>query len=142
MEAVYDLDAFAHILTSNGYDGYFLTQSGYPGKLKESILKYLEACEKGMDKGPPSEFQLESYLQWKGDDKPNIRCTMRVCCKNGAYNLARMEIIRKDCFGHLLKQSVVSGLSVATMPSAKDAIALVSDQPKVTVATKKKRFGS
>lgn len=35
-----DLDTFAKTLTEKGYDGYFLTDGGYPDKLKDSISRF------------------------------------------------------------------------------------------------------
>ena len=37
MKQLLDLDTFSKNLSDKGYNGYFHTQSAYPGKLKDSI---------------------------------------------------------------------------------------------------------
>jgi hypothetical protein len=44
-----DLDAFAKILIDKGFNDYFQTQVAYPGKLKDSITEYMEACSNGKE---------------------------------------------------------------------------------------------
>lgn len=129
MEVKSDLDTFAKILTEKGYDGYFHTQGAYPGKLKESISKYLENCRNGLEGAAKPELLLTSYLQWSGEDDPYVVCDMYVSHRNGKFSLDKMEITRKDNYGQLLKKSELANLSVMTVPKAKEAIAMVSDAP-------------
>lgn len=64
MKQLPDLDAFAKILVDKGFTGYFQTEAAYPGKLKESITKYMEACNIGKEKPDRDEnFLLLTYLQ-------------------------------------------------------------------------------
>ncbi len=103
MEALSDLSTFAKILTDKGYNGYFHTQGSYAGKLKDSISEYLESCQKGADTLPKQDLLLTGYLQWSGDDKPRVECSMWVKYLNGKFSLSRMEVAKKDGFGQLLK---------------------------------------
>lgn len=140
MEALSDLKTFAKILTDKGYNGYFHTQGAYAGKLKDSISEYLESCQKGADTLPKQDLLLTGYLQWSGDDKPRVECSMWVKYLNGKISLSRMEIAKKDGFGQLLKKSELSNLSVISAPKLKEAVALVNDEPKQQAGKSPKCF--
>lgn len=139
MEALSDLNTFAKILTDKGYNGYFHTQGAYAGKLKDSISKYLENCQKGVDTLPEQNLLLTGYLQWSGEDKPRVECNMWVKYQDGKFSLNKMEVIKKDGFGQLLKKSELANLSVLSAPKAMEAVALVND-PKLNTANSPKRF--
>ncbi|MCA6441077.1 MULTISPECIES: hypothetical protein [unclassified Arcicella] len=139
MEALSDLNTFAKILTDKGYNGYFHTQGAYAGKLKDSISKYLENCQKGADTLPEQNLLLTGYLQWSGEDKPRVECNMWVKYQDGKFSLNKMEVIKKDGFGQLLKKSELANLSVLSAPKAMEAVALVND-PKLNTANSPKRF--
>ena len=140
MEALSDLNTFAKILTDKGYNGYFHTQGAYAGKLKDSITDYLESCQKGADSLPKQDLLLTGYLQWSGEDKPSVECSMWVNYLNGKFSLNRMEVARKDQFGQLLKKSELTNLSLIVVPNAIEVIALVNDEQKQNVGKISKRF--
>ena len=140
MEALSDLSTFAKILTDKGYNGYFHTQGAYAGKLKDSISEYLESCQKGADTLPKQDLLLTGYLQWSGEDKPSVECSMWVNYLNGKFSLNRMEVARKDQFGQLLKKSELTNLSLIVLPNAVEVIALVNDEQKQNVGKISKRF--
>jgi len=140
MEALSDLNTFAKILTEKGYNGYFHTQGAYAGKLKDSISNYLESCQKGADTLPKKDLLLTGYLQWSGEDKPSVECSMWVNYLNGKFSLNRMEVARKDQFGQLLKKSELTNLSLIVVPNAVEVIALVNDEQKQNVCKISKRF--
>lgn len=140
METLSDLNTFAKILTDKGYNGYFHTQGAYAGKLKESISDYLESYQKGTDSLPKQDLLLTGYLQWSGDDKPRVECSMWVKYLNGKFSLNKMEVARKDQFGQLLKKSELTNLSVISTPKAAEVIALVNDEQKQKAGKSPKRF--
>jgi len=140
MEALSDLNTFAKILTDKGYNGYFHTQGAYPGKLKESIGEYLENCRKGTEGIPKPELLLTGYLQWAGEDKPRVECSMWVKYLKGKFDLKKIAVTKKDRFGKLLKQSEFTNLSTIAAPKVTEAIALVSDAPKQQAVPKCRRF--
>lgn len=140
MEKLHNLDTFTKILTDKGYNGYFHTQGAYPGKLKESISAYLENCHSGAESSSKPMLLLTGYLQWAGDDKPNVQCDMWVKHESGTFDLQKMEITKKDRFGQLLKHSELTNLSVTALPKANEAIAMVSDAPKQKVVPQRKGF--
>ena len=140
MEALSDLSTFAKILTDKGYNGYFHTQGSYAGKLKDSISEYLESCQKGADTLPKQDLLLTGYLQWSGDDKPRVECSMWVKYLNGKFSLNKMEVARKDQFGQLLKKSELTNLSVISAPKAAEVVALVNKKQKQKAGKSPKRF--
>ena len=140
MEVLSDLNTFAKILTKKGYNGYFHTQGAYAGKLKESISDYLESYQKGTDSLPKQDLLLTGYLQWLGEDKPRVECSMWVKYLNGKFSLSRMEIAKKDSFGQLLKKSELTNLSIISAPKLTEAIALVNDEQKQNLGSSSKRF--
>ena len=125
MEALSDLKTFAKILSDKGYNGYFLTQGAYGGKLKDSIKEYLEH-QKDSHSLPKHELLLTAYLLWAGEDKPRVECSLWVKYVNGKLFLDKMEVAKKDRFGQVLKKSELTNLSVMTAPKAVNAIALVN----------------
>jgi hypothetical protein len=140
MEVLSDLNTFAKILTDKGYNGYFHTQGAYPGKLKDSIGEYLENCRNGTEGTPKPVLLVTGYLQWAGEDKPHVQCSMWVKYLNGKFVLNKMEVKRKDQYGHLLKQSELTNLSVVNAPKIREAIALVSDAPQQKAVSKGRGF--
>ena len=140
METLSDLNTFAKILTDKGYNGYFHTQGAYAGKLKDSISDYLESCQKGTDSLPKQDLLLTGYLQWSGNDKLRVECSMWVKYMNGKFSLTRLEVAKKDGFGQLLKKSELTNLSVISVPKVAELVALVNDEQKQKSGKSPKRF--
>ncbi|SEH63468.1 hypothetical protein SAMN02927937_00598 [Paenimyroides aquimaris] len=141
MKQLLDLDTFAKTLNDKGYDGYFHTEASYPDKIKDSLNGFLEACKNGADKPMlPNMLMLKTYLQWNGDDKPRVECNMWVKYEDGLFDVQKMNIERTDQYGHLLKQLKLTDLSTGTVPTRKEAIALVSDAPKQKLSSQGRRF--
>lgn len=141
MEAFSDLDTFAKILSEKGYNGYFHTEGAYPGKLKDSISGFLEACRHGADKPLYADnLLLRTYLEWNGGGKPNIQCLMRVKHKDGRFDVRKMDIERTDRYGQLIKKSELTDLTTDSVPTTKEAIAHVTEKPRVEVSLRKRGF--
>ncbi|AKK71915.1 hypothetical protein PIECOFPK_02343 [Mycovorax composti] len=141
MKQLLDLSTFAKTLTDKGYDGYFQTEGAYPDKIKDSISQFLEACKNGTDKPlRPDSFSLRTYIEWNGDDKPKVDCYMRVRYEDGKFDVQKMDITRKDQYGHLMKKSELTNLSTGTVPTRKEAIALVSEPPKQKLSSQVRRL--
>lgn len=139
METISNLENFSNILKDKGYDGYFHTQGSYPDRLKKSIEAYLKSCEHGNDTPPKESMLLTTYVQWKGEDEPHIVCDMYVKHLNGKFFLNKMEINRNAPFSGSVKKIELLNLTVFTVPSRLEAIAMVSDTPKQEQTTGLKR---
>jgi hypothetical protein len=141
MKQLLDLDTFAKTLTYKGYDGYFQTQGAYSGKIKESISSFLEACKNGMDKPMlPNILMLNAYLQWNGEDKPKVQCSMWVKYENGLFDVEKMDIERKDQYGHSLKKYELKNLTTGSVPASEEAIAQVSEKLNEELSSRKRGF--
>lgn len=140
MKQLLDLDTFSKDLSDKGYNGYFHTQSAYPGKLKDSISEYLEACSSGKEHLPKGDLILTGYLQWAGDDRPSVQCNLWVKHENGKFDLSKMEVKKNDRFGNILKHSELLNLSVETAPKANEAISMVSEIEKQKNPVGQRRF--
>ncbi|MDQ6472722.1 hypothetical protein RB619_18945 [Flavobacterium sp. LHD-80] len=139
MKQLLDLDSFTKALCDKGYDGYFTTQAAYPGKLKDSISEYLEACAKGAEP-LKTELFLMGYLEWSGDDKPSVECMLWVKHEKGNFELQKMDIVRKDQFGLPLKHCSLRDLSSESLPKASEAIALVKEAAAQKTIQSARRF--
>lgn len=142
MEQLLDLDTLAKNLTEKGYDGFFLTQAGYPGRFKDSIERFLEACAVGTDKPLyPNFLPLHTYLEWNGSDQPKVECHMWVRFENGRFDVQEMEIERTDRYGQLVKKSELKNLTAGSVPTVREAVAQVSENPKQETIPRKRGFG-
>jgi hypothetical protein len=141
MKHLPDLDVFAQILIDKGFNGSFQTQVAYPGKLKESITEYMEACNNGKERSDrDGNFLLSTYLQWSGDDKESIVCDFWVRKENDDFDIQKMEIRSKYRYGKLLKKTELKNLSISSIPILKEAIAQVSVFPQQKLSSRKRGF--
>jgi hypothetical protein len=141
MKQLPDLDAFAKILIDKGFTGYFQTEVAYPGKLKESITEYMEACNNGKERSDrDGNFLLSTYLQWSGDDNQSIECNFWVRQENDGFDIQKMEIRSKDRYGQLLKKTELKNLSINSIPTLKETIAQVAVFPQQKLSSRKRGF--
>lgn len=133
METVSNLNTFCQILSEKGYDGYFQTNGGFGGKLKDSITDYLESLPKGQDSSEQNKLLVTGFLEWKGDDKPYIECHMSIKHLNGKFFFNTMEIIRRDHDGQTIRRIEVKDLTIMIVPDARDAIAMVDNNSALRI---------
>ncbi|OHT43669.1 hypothetical protein [Flavobacterium tructae] len=141
MKLLLDLDTFVQTLNDKGYDGYFHTEGCCPGKLRDSISRFLELWKNGSDAPLSAGYlNLSTYLQWNGQEKPKVQCNISVRYENGKFDLEHTEmyIKRTDPYGQLLKESKLANLTSNSIPTLKEAVAQVSENPKEEAAPKKR----
>lgn len=126
METLSNLNTFTQILSEKGYDGLFHTNGAFEGKIKDSIMTYLNSLPKGPGYSKQQILLLTGLLQWNGTDKPMIECHMSIKHMNGKFFFNKMEIIKKDGHGKLIKKMEMTALSVVIVPAVKDAIIMVN----------------
>lgn len=142
MKQSFDLNTFAKSLTDKGYNGLFLTQAAYPGKVKDSISSFLEACSNGTDKPLFHGFlTLNTYLEWNGEDKPKVSCHLRVQYGNGNFDVQKMNIEKTDRYGHSLKKLELTDLTTESVPTVKEILSKISDTPKEQLSPRRKGLG-
>ncbi|MFB9080188.1 hypothetical protein ACFFLS_12165 [Flavobacterium procerum] len=143
MKLLLDLDAFLQTLKDKGYDGYFHTESCCAGELRESISGFLKLWKNGSDAPLSAGYlHLSTYLQWNGQEKPSVQCNMWVKYENGKFDLeqTQLHIKRTDRYGQLLKESKLKNLTADSIPTLKQALALVSEKPKEKVKAPKRGY--
>ena len=141
MEQLLDLDRFVNKLKDKGYNGYFLTEAAYPDKLKESISDFLKDCQNDTAKpNRDQSFILSTYLQWNGDDKQRIKSNLYVKHENGTFDVQKMDIVRTDRYGQVMKKSQLTNLTIASVPTLKEAIAQVIEVPKKQLSSRNRGF--
>lgn len=142
MKQSFDLNTFAKTLSDKGYNGLFLTQAGYPGKVKDSIGSFLEACRNGTDKPLfPDFLNLNTYLLWNGEDKPKVSCHIRVKYGNDNFEVQKMDIEKTDQYGHSMKKMELTNLTTESVPTVKEALAQMSDTPEQQLSPRRKGIG-
>lgn len=140
MKKLHDLEAFTKMLIDKGYNGFFHTEGAYAGKLKDSINEYLENWRQGVEDLSKPELVLTTYLHWAGEDKPSVQCRMWISHHNQRFDLGKLEILKKDQFGRLLRRTELTKLSASSVPQAKEAIAMVNDEQKQRTVPRNKPY--
>lgn len=143
MKHLLDLDAFVKTLKNKGYSGYFHTEGSCAGELKDSISGFLENWKNGIDAPRVANFlHLSTYLQCNGEDKPKVQCNMWVRYENGKFDLeqSQIHITRTDRYGQLLKQSKLTCFAADSVPTAMQAITLVSEKNNQQIPPAKRSF--
>ncbi len=128
-EMIEDVNRFSKIIGDKGYDGHFLTNGGYPDRLKDSVLRYLYSSIIGDEKGIGGGLHLFTYLEWKGDDKPFIDCSLTVR-HSPVFGLqvSDMEISYKNEYGFVLKSKRFEGIIFNDIPERHDAVNMVKER--------------
>ncbi|WP_240140998.1 hypothetical protein [Sphingobacterium bovisgrunnientis] len=101
----------------------------------------MEACKNGTNKLLyPDLLPIQTFLEWNGEDKPKVSCNMWLSHENGKFDVRKLEIERKDQYGHSMKKLELKVLSTETLPTRKEAIALVSDKPTQELPSRNRQF--
>ena len=136
MEKYYEVEELTAILTDKGYNGYFMTQAGYPGRLSESMERFLANLDPRCDFN--NKLILETYLDWNGEDKPSIQCFISLKNDNGRFTFDAMEIIHRDRFGKSISEKRLTDMVIDLLPTRADAIKMVREEMKNLSSTHKK----
>ncbi|MFC3356007.1 hypothetical protein [Sphingobacterium zeae] len=136
MKKYYEVEELTAILTDKGYNGYFMTQAGYPGRLNESMERFLANLDPRCDFN--KNLILETYLDWNGEDKPSIQCFISLKNDNGRFTFDAMEIIQKDRFGKSISEKRLTDMVIDALPTRADAIKMVRKEMKNLSSTHKK----
>ncbi len=143
MKDLLDLETFVKVLTDKEYDGYFTTEGCCAGRLENSINAFLQVWAQGNAAPLKAGYlHLSTYLEWNGENKPKVECNMWVRYENEKFDLQHTEmyIRRTDGFGQLLKQTKLTSLDTSTIPTVKQAVALVSDTTQQKLYYSGRRF--
>lgn len=126
MKESYQVETFKNILIEKGYDDHFVITVCHFGKLEENLNAFIKDYQSGGMDIANGLLTFTTYLQSNGIDKPSIKCDLYVDYKNGEFNATRMEILYRDSLKKTLEH-VVMDVSMDTLPTAREAIAMVTD---------------
>ncbi|WP_353151472.1 hypothetical protein [Chryseobacterium sp.] len=130
------MEEFVKILTDKGYNGCFMTQAGYPGKLADSLGGFLASLDP--DYGFDKNVLLETYLEWNGEDKPSVQCLISLENDNGKFALDIMEITYKDRYGKCISEKKLTDISIGALPTRDQSIKMVCEEVRKISSTLKR----
>jgi hypothetical protein len=92
------IKAFGQLLNDKGYNGYFMSNFGFPGKLQETIRKHIfESFISNKDLNP---IHLSTYTRWRREEDPYVRCEFTVNYEDSkGFNIQKMDIHFKNQYG-------------------------------------------
>ena len=70
------IDAFEKLMTTKGFNGHFLCNASFPGKLRESLQQHLLNVLQGTSQIRP--FYLSTYSNWTDEQSPYVLCDFKV----------------------------------------------------------------
>lgn len=92
------IDELEKLMDEKGYDGHFLSNSSFPGKLRESLHQHLLEVLQGETYIRP--FYLTTYSLWKDEESPYVQCDFRVRYdRSDGFRIDKMEAKYANQFG-------------------------------------------
>lgn len=70
------IDELNELMSRKGFDGYFLSNSDFPGKLKDSLHQHMQNVMH--ESTPVRPFYLTTYSLWNGEEKPYVICDFKL----------------------------------------------------------------
>lgn len=94
------IDEFEKLMNQKGFNGHFLCNSGFPGKLGESLHQHLLEALQGETYVRP--FYLTTYSHWKDDEQPHVKCDFKMKYDSWmGFQVEKMEVTRANHFGSI-----------------------------------------
>jgi len=123
------------ILKEKGYDGYFATRGGYPGKLPESLDSYLKAIARNEEQGPAFPCWLYTYSYWKDEESKRVTCHFQIdYSAEDGFHINKLHIRLLDEYGKLQNQkelAIHSKEGIRTREAANEWINEIPYRPKI-----------
>lgn len=92
------IDELEKLMNEKGYDGHFLSNSSFPGKLRESLHQHLLEVLQG--ETYIRQFYLTTYSHWKDEDRPHVKCDFKMKYDSWlGFRVDKMEVTRANRFG-------------------------------------------
>ena len=113
------LKDFDQLMKQKGYDGYFLSNFGFPDRLPETIRKHIFQCyTTNRDLNP---IRLTTYSDWVNDERPYIKCTFSVDYdEDKGFRVKNIDIEHANTYG-AIRQSKIALLKNEDIPN-RDAV--------------------
>jgi len=124
----HQIASFLQRMNERGYNGHFLCNASYPGKLKESLTQHLLDILKNEPAIPP--FRLTTYSHWRDEQSPRVSCDFKVKYTNAeGFQVDRIDITSSTSTGQLKRVTLPIKANI-DMPYCEQANRLVLDQDK------------
>jgi hypothetical protein len=122
------IKALDQLLSNKGYNGYFMSNYGFPGKLQETIRKHiLESYISNKDLSP---IHLSTYTRWSRDEDPYVRCDFTVNYDDGkGFDIQKMDIHFKNQYGNIRSMEVKPQRD-HEIPSSEEANSIVDQSDR------------
>ena len=120
--------ALDQLLSDKGYNGYIMSNVGFPGKLRETIRSHIfQSYISNRDLNP---IHLSTYTGWSNQEEPYVRCdfTINYDDKNG-FNIKKMNIHFEDQYGNI-RNAAVTPQGNHDIPSAEKANSIVAQNDR------------
>ena len=122
------IKAFGQLLNDKGYNGYFMSNFGFPGKLQETIRKHIfESFISNKDLNP---INLSTYTRWSREEDPYIRCEFTVNYEDSkGFNIQKMDIHFKNQYGNI-RSTELKPERDYDIPSSEEANSIVDQSDR------------
>ena len=94
------IKALDKLLRDKGYNGYFMSNFGFPGKLQETIRKHF--FQSYISNKDINAIHLSTYTRWNNEEEPYVRCDFTVKYDDGkGFSIKKMDIHFKNQYGNI-----------------------------------------
>lgn len=122
------IDELETLMKANGFDGHFLSNSGHPGKLKDSLYAHLLETLQGQKHVPP--FFLTTYSHWKDEERPHVKCDFKMKYDSWlGFKVEKITVTRANHFG-VMKRVEVTPTNNTAIPTREKVNELVGQKNK------------
>jgi|GEM_PF-3803003 len=135
-----NIDGFDCFLKSKGYDGYFRTNSSYPGRFRESIMDYIYDIISGNEPSTDKGLSFSTYLRWSGDPEySSVLLNMKVdYARLQGFQIREMTIRTENIYGCTGKEEKIENIQGNyKIPDSGQAMNMVLKKHKKLGRTKK-----
>ena len=134
------ITALNEVLAGKEYDGYFLTNSDYPGKLKDSLLEFF--AQQKIDEDASTSLTLATYSDWKDDKSDYTLCYFKAHYKpETGFQINELEIERTKIYARTADRKFIAVKDhYKDIPEKKKANELVNPGLRSTLKSDRKRI--
>jgi hypothetical protein len=114
--------SFLKLMKERGYDGHFLCNASYPGKLEDSLTQHLGVMQERTLVQP---FFLTTYSHWQDEQSPYVQCDFKVRHSHSeGFTIEKMDIIKGNYAGKIKKVTLLPATN-ADVPNRAQANGMV-----------------
>jgi hypothetical protein len=120
--------ALEQLFHDKGYNGYFMSNFGFPGKLQETMRKHIfQSYISNKDLNP---IHLSTYTRWSNEENPYIRCDFTINYEDGkGFTVDKIDIHFKNQFGNI-RSTEITPQRDQDIPSSEEANSIVDQNDR------------